>query len=206
MDNQQELWNNIAPDWNESKTRSDPEITEFLKEAKKEQRILDLGCGSGRHFIKTPAHLTGLDFSQNMVTLAEKKAQELDTAFTGVVHDLQTKTLPFEDNVFDFILCTATLHCIEGKETRQAILREIHRILKKNGKAYLKVWNRKSIRFGGKEEKMIGWKEVGKRYYYFYTPEEFKEAVESAGFSIKHFNHHNNHNQEGQEISVIITK
>mgnify|MGYP001604640142 CR=1 FL=1 len=199
---QQKVWNAIAPEWSKFKKTNDKEVIAFLKKSK--GNILDLGCGSGRYFTKTKATIYALDFSDEMLKLAKKKARELKIKAELVQHDL-TKKLPFKDNFFDNIICIGTLHCIKGEKNRQKILKEIYRVLKPNARVLIKVWNRKSKRFGGKEEKIIKWRDKGARYYYFYIEEELLNELKKAGFEVISPNSKNKEFAK-QEIVVIIKK
>ena len=97
------------------------------------------------------------------------------------------------------------MHCIKGKTNRQKILKEIYRVLKPNSRLLIKVWNRKSKRFGGKKEKIIRWQDKGERYYYFYTREELEDEVKKAGFKIISIESQRN-NFESQEIVILAKK
>ncbi len=73
--NQQSLWNKIAPEWDEFKKIPAEHTIEFLK--KTSGNVLDLGSGSGRHLIKIKSGKMYLvDFSKEMLKLAEKRAKE----------------------------------------------------------------------------------------------------------------------------------
>ena len=200
---QKQVWNAIAPEWYKYKKNSDKEVVDFLENAK--GNILDLGCGTGRYFNSdTKANLYALDFSEEMLKYAEKRSKELGIKINPIQHDI-TKKFPIKDNFFDTIICVATLHCIEGKTSRQKILKEIYRILKPNSKVLIKVWNRKSKRFGGKEEKTIGWQDKGKRYYYFYSEEELLNEMRKVGLKIIS-SVSKNGKFDKQEIKVIARK
>ena len=73
MKNQQKIWDKIAPEWNKYRIDS-KELNELLKGQK--GRILDLGSGSGRSLInlKTKGEMYLVDFSENMIKLAKKRA------------------------------------------------------------------------------------------------------------------------------------
>jgi tRNA (uracil-5-)-methyltransferase TRM9 len=204
--NQEEIWDAIAPEWNIFKNNPDERLIEFLTNTEKNSKVLDIGCASGRYFIKMEAELTGLDFSKEMLKEASKKAKELNIKFKAIQHDLTKTPLPFEDESFNKILCTATLHCIPKKENRLNLLKEIYRILKKDGNFLIKVWNRNSPRFRKKEERLIGWTDKGKRYYYFYTPEELEKQLKDSGFKIINLEHKTKEGKDKQEILVLIKK
>ena len=187
---QKQIWNEIADLWNEYKTSNRTPVAEdFLKNSK--GNILDLGCGSGRNFVKTDAKIYGVDFSEKMLQHAKIQAKKLDIQaefFVSEAHDL-----PFENNFFDKVIAIAVLHCIEGKSKREKTLKEIHRVLKPKGKALITVWNKSSKRWKNKPKEIeagwtIGDKKV-KRYYYIYDYEELEKDLIKAGFKITKHNH-----------------
>ncbi len=202
--NQQKVWDAIAPEWYEFKKSSDKEVIKFLKNTN--GNILDLGCGTGRYFVKTKAKIYALDFSKEMLNFAEQRAKKLKIKTKLIQHNL-TKKLPFEDNFFSAAICIATLHCIKGKQNRIKILKELHRVLKPKSKLLIKVWNRKSKRFGGKKEKKIKWRNKGERYYYFYTEEEILDELKKVGFKIiSSLSKNREFDAEKQEIVVVVRK
>ena len=74
--NQKQIWNSIAPEWNEFKTKPAQHVIEFLKSQK--GNILDLGSGSGRHLAKIKnGKMFLVDFSEKMIELAKKKTKEM---------------------------------------------------------------------------------------------------------------------------------
>lgn len=182
MQNQKQVWNAIAPDWYKFKENTAPQNIEFIKETK--GKILDLGCGTGRHFTKTEAEIYAVDFSNEMIKYAKLKAKKLKLKnIKFFVADAWK--LPFPDNYFDAVLCIAVMHCIQTKAKRQKVLDEIYRVLKPKGRAKIANWNKESGRFKNKKkESYIGWRDKGKRYYYFYTEDELKKEIEKSGFKI----------------------
>jgi ubiquinone/menaquinone biosynthesis C-methylase UbiE len=180
---QQQVWNAIASEWSEFKTQPAENVLNFLKG--KKGKVLDLGSGSGRHLIKDDnLELYLVDFSENMIKLAEKNAKEknIKNAHFNVA-DL-TK-LPFEDNYFDYAVAMAVLHCIEKKEQKKTI-KELHRVLKPKAEALIAVWNKDSKRFkNANKEKYVGWRDKGKRYYYLFDEKELKDLLLKSGFKIK---------------------
>ncbi|WGL16754.1 class I SAM-dependent methyltransferase [Microbulbifer bruguierae] len=102
------------------------------------QRVLDLGCGEGRHAIhislSDPVDVFGVDLSLNDVRTASERAapffdgeEVAGRLLLGVGDALK---LPFADNFFDVVICSEVLEHIENY---QGVLAEIDRVLKPSG-------------------------------------------------------------------------
>lgn len=185
VENQENVWDRIAPEWHEYKKIPSGQSYEFVKGAK--GNFLDLGSGSGRHLQKIEGIYYLQDISKEMLNLASKKAEELGVKYE-LIHSSMDK-ISREDNFFDYAICISALHCVQGEKNRKAAISELYRVLKKGGKAYIGVWNAKSKRFkrktkNGEKEKLIGWQDKGKRYYYLYEEEEIHDQFRKAGFEI----------------------
>lgn len=182
MENQQQVWDNIACEWHEYKKFPATGTIEFLK--KQKGNVLDFGSGSGRHLIKIKSgkiHL--LDFSKEMIELAKKKAKTENIKAEFAVSSM-TKT-PYENNFFDSAICISALHCLTKLEQKRAI-KELHRILKPKAQAFIGVWNKESKRLKrhkGKEA-LIKWNDKGERYYYLFDEKEVQELFKKQGFKI----------------------
>ncbi len=69
---QEKVWNNIAQEWYEFKTKPAENTLEFLE--KKTGNVLDLGSGAGRHLIKIKnGKMYLVDFSKQMIKFAKKE-------------------------------------------------------------------------------------------------------------------------------------
>lgn len=76
MNSQKEIWDKIAPQWNVFRQKPKQEVLNFLED--KKGKILDLGCGSGRHLIpKKDSTFYEVDFSEQMIKFAREKAEKL---------------------------------------------------------------------------------------------------------------------------------
>jgi len=184
MLSQKKIWNKIAPLWHEYKTTPTPFAIEFLK--KQKGNVLDLGCGSGRNFTKTNAKIHAVDFSQEMLNLAEKKAKKQNLNIK-IIKAKATK-LPFKNNFFDSAIAIAVFHCIRFKFQRKKALKELHRVLKPKANALITVWDKQARRFKNKSKNFkVPWnidKEKIFRYYYLYDKEEFETILKQIGFKI----------------------
>lgn len=98
--------------------------------------VLNVAAGDGRFnntILKTADKVMAIDISETELELLKDECQESlkDKLHTKIV-DI-TSDFPFEDEIFDGIFCTGTLHLFE-EEILAQILKEIVRVLKPNGK------------------------------------------------------------------------
>jgi len=179
---QEKVWNNIAKEWHKFKQEPLERIIEFLNQQK--GNILDLGSGSGRHLTKiknTKMYL--VDFSEEMITLAKRKAKQKNIKAEFEVSDLAN--LPFENNFFDAAIAIASLHCIKGKLNRKKAIKELYRVLKPKAQAKIVVWNKDTKRFkNSPKERVVKWRDKGARYYYLYSEKEIHDLFKKTGFKI----------------------
>ena len=104
------------------------------------KRILDLGCGSGRHSVqlaKRGFSAFGADISLTGLRLSNDWAHQemVDLPLANV--DFRDG-LPFATSTFDGLFSTQVIHHARLHEIRTAI-REIHRILKPGALAFISV-------------------------------------------------------------------
>jgi len=105
------------------------------------QRVLDLGCGTGRYTVPlaaTGARVTGLDLAASMLDRAAAKL-----AAAGLTADLRRgdmTELPFETGSFDVVVSTLTLMHVPPAD-RQRVFCEIARVLVPGGLVLFSVKN-----------------------------------------------------------------
>lgn len=100
------------------------------------QQVLDIGCGDGateifidRNFKKWDT--TGIDISE--MSLQKARNRKLSNARFFCYNG---KEIPCEDNTFDIVFVAAVLHHIDFS-FHVAFVKEIYRVLKKNGRVYI---------------------------------------------------------------------
>ncbi|MBN1137061.1 MAG: methyltransferase domain-containing protein [Anaerolineae bacterium] len=103
-------------------------------------RILDLGCGSGRHTVHLAQQgfqVWGLDSSPTALHLAQAWLDEADAAAELVLADTR-QPLPFGDGAFDGLLSTQVIHHAR-LATVCGTAREISRVVRPGGVALVTV-------------------------------------------------------------------
>lgn len=107
-------------------------------------RVLDLGCGEGRHaitaYLDQTVTVVGLDLSNKDLHTARARYAEFhdpnDCARRVDFLRASGLQLPFTNESFDKVICAEVLEHIEDYE---AVLSEIHRVLKPGGKLAVSV-------------------------------------------------------------------
>ena len=99
-------------------------------------KIIDVGCGTGRHSIelsKRGYRVTGIDLSESQLARAKEKAKQLNLKIDFQQHD--ARKLLF-DSEFDaaIMLCGGSFPLMETDEMNFEILKNVTRALKKTGK------------------------------------------------------------------------
>jgi 2-polyprenyl-3-methyl-5-hydroxy-6-metoxy-1,4-benzoquinol methylase len=102
----------------------------------KNLRILDIGCGTGRHSIELTRRgysVTGIDLSESMLARAKEKSKQMNVHVEFHRHD--ARDLPFR-NEFDLaiMLCEGGFPLMETDEMNFAILRSAANSLRPKGK------------------------------------------------------------------------
>ena len=179
--NQQEVWDKIAPSWNNF--RNQP-IEELKKLSWKEGKILDLGCGNCRNLLQFKnLKCYGIDFSKEMLREAKKFSQK--HKFKVILKQAEITKIPFKENTFDYILAIATLHHLKNPEKA---IKEIRKTLKPEGEAFITVWNKLQLKFIlKKQETYIPWNkknETLQRYYNFISYFQLKKIIKKYNFKI----------------------
>ena len=149
-------------------------------------RLLNVGCAHGPDFLpfkEAGFDLYGLDSSREMLRFARKYADKFRFSPALVLGD--AVSLPFRDSSFDFAVAVATYHHIDGGDNRRQAFRELWRVLRPGGEAFITVWNLK--RGLSSREVLVPWRTGTKtvsRYVYVYRPGELRKELQGAGFRI----------------------
>ncbi len=194
-----ETYDDIAKHFSQTRQHGWKEFETYLKHIKDGDNIIDIGCANGRLNSYLSKHkkvnYTGIDNSEELL-----KQAKLTSNATFIQADMLK--IPLPDESFSVACAIASFHHIPGKELKNRAMREIKRVLKKDGKLIITVWNlfqakykkyiwqarlKALLSFGKYDfrDTYIPWgKSKIKRYYYAFTQKEIRKLLEEHGFKI----------------------
>ncbi len=119
------------------------DFTEKEIDCNKAVKILDIGCGTGRHAIELSNRgysVVGIDLSDSMLSRARQKAAAAGVEVTFKKAD--ARALPFSDE-FDLVilLCEGAFPLMETDEMNYQIIGNASKALRKGGKLILTTLN-----------------------------------------------------------------
>ncbi|MEW6086750.1 MAG: malonyl-ACP O-methyltransferase BioC [bacterium] len=150
---------------------------QLISEKPKADSILDLGSGTGYLLEKVSrvypgAKLYGLDIAHGMIETAAKRFQNKRNVF---IIEGDIENLPLGENSFDLVISNATLQWIKDLDTT---LKDINRVLKKNGVFYANIFGEKTF-----QELKLSLKSIGLVYpFSFISRENLAEILTKNGF------------------------
>ena len=142
--------------------------------------VLDLGCGGGRnieYFLTKADKVYGLDHSEASVKMASERNKEAIESGRCKILLGDVKSLPFEDESIDAVTAFETIYFWNDIEE---CFKEIHRVLKKDGKFLIcneiSSMKRKDVR---KLSRVINLK--------VYTPKDLTKMLIDIGFKCEFY-------------------
>jgi ubiquinone/menaquinone biosynthesis C-methylase UbiE len=147
-----------------------PCITELFKE-RNVRRVLDLGCGAGRHLIylaQKGFDAYGIDISGEAIKKAKLRLNKL--GFSANLKVGSMTSLPYRDNFFDALISTTTIHHGMIQQIKKTI-REIERVMKPAGLIFITVPKKRSKKKIPKE-RLFGIKFIAPRAFIILDGEE----------------------------------
>jgi ubiquinone/menaquinone biosynthesis C-methylase UbiE len=142
------------------------------------KRLLDVGCGDGfftrriSDALKAPT--VGIDLMESRIERA--RYYNVTSRCDFVLGD--ATALPFEDQCFEQVV---SVGCLEHFDDDQAVLSEMHRVLKPGGRVAISCDAFYNIAMDEGRRKAHA-----QKYYVhrFYTPETLRACLEAAGFIV----------------------
>jgi len=132
----------LVEDWLRKEAVADALMSDFIRRAGElsGRRVLELGFGSGLYipaFVKAGAEVYGLEVNEVLLEIAENNMRERGIAARLQLYD--GDEMPYSDTYFDYVFSVSVL---EHVTDMQAVIREMNRVLKVGGRAYISFPNR----------------------------------------------------------------
>jgi len=111
----------------------------------RDKAVLEIGCGNGADgvlFAKNGANYTGVDLTEAAVDATSKHFAIL--GLNGKFQIEDAESLSFDDERFDVVYSYGVLHHTPNPG---AALSEVHRVLKRNGKAIVMLYHKHSFNY-----------------------------------------------------------
>ena len=191
-----QAYDQVADHFNLTRKRALPsQLIEFKQYLADGQRVLDLGCGSGRIIrILKDFELDCIftDISEKQFNYARKEERGKIRSAEFLVEDMLN--LSFSEDSFDIIFCVATFHHLKNKKIRLEFLKKVSTWLKPGGYLLMTNWNLWQKKYlphrniwKGSGNFMIPYKDndgqlLAKRFYHSFKIPELRKLLERAGF------------------------
>ena len=140
----------IAAPFAASRAEPWPEVLSFAASLPAEARIVDVGCGNGRHARSLAAaghRIVAVDFARNLLVIGRRGSRGRTWGDRILWIQGDAATLPVRGASMDAALCVAVLHHLPSAEERVRTLREIRRVLVSDGRVFVSVWAMDQPRF-----------------------------------------------------------
>jgi ubiquinone/menaquinone biosynthesis C-methylase UbiE len=106
-----------------------------LSRVEENDNVLDIGCGTGllslKFLKKANCSIVGIDNSESMLSVFNNKIKRLSLDKTITTRLEDASSLKFNNNTFDIVASTVTLHHLENK---YPTIKKIYNILKPRGR------------------------------------------------------------------------
>lgn len=148
-------------------------------------KLLDLGCGAGEpfssYFIKKKWDVIGVDYSSEMLKIANKYLPQLKTIYSDMT------LVKFNINQFDLVIAIYSIFHIE-KEKHTQLLKNIYFWLKKGGIALFTY----ACKEYTQHSEFSGYKEfMGEQLFYsHYDETTIKNILDNIGFKVLSFKYY----------------
>lgn len=103
---------------------------------KKEDLILDAGCGTGRNLIflhEIGFNIDGCDKSEKLICDLKQKWPQVNFKVADLTE------LPYPDQSYNHIICNAVLHFAKTENEFVKMLMQLHRVLKNEGSLFIRM-------------------------------------------------------------------
>ncbi len=159
----EDVYDSISDSFDDTRSRPWEFVVDHLKHFTSGQRILDAGCGNGRHAIaclEKGHEVVCSDISEGQLEMARKNCEKYISSGNIEFVKADLLELPFDDNSFDGVMAIAVIHHLKTRPERTKALQELTRVCKPGGKVLVSTWSMNHKRFEPRENGTIRGVEV----------------------------------------------
>ncbi len=205
-----DFYDRFGDSFSAARQRLQPGVRRIMESIKKDDSVLDLGCGNGNFLLELSrrghkAPLQGADFSLPLLRDARSQTEASPVIFREIdltKLSLHGDKLSTKDG-WDLITMFAALHHIPTNEMRLDILKTVRMVMNKNGRFILSNWQflsseklRSRIQPWSKiglsdsevdeGDYLLDWRSGGEglRYVHHFSAEELSQLAAQAGLRV----------------------
>lgn len=160
------VYDQIAADFDRTRYKPWPGVTEFINSLERGSLLCDIGCGNGKYFAETGngghVYHFGCDTSFELLKICQKRNCEV--AVCDVLN------LPFKTSSIDNCICIAVLHHLASVDRRIEAIKSITRVLIEGGKCLIYVWAMEQEKDGKKSKYLKSINKKEKERYHTSLP------------------------------------
>jgi ubiquinone/menaquinone biosynthesis C-methylase UbiE len=158
-------------------------VVDFLEQVRPQSKILDVGCGNGKYLsVRRDCEVHACDACPQLANIAKQKHPHAHISVANAI------SMPYNNNVYDNLICIAVLHHLSTVEKRANVIKEIIRVLKPGGTAFITVWATEARKpswkeiDGGENDYMVPWHHkqdntILQRFYHLFTHQEITSLI-----------------------------
>jgi SAM-dependent methyltransferase len=177
-----------------------PEATNTGTEPRNSVRMVDLGCGTGRHLIEVlratdAVHGVGVDIIERNISEGVRRVHQAGLGERAAMFVGDAATLSdFDDDEFDLAICLTNTLGNLPPDKQEGLLRRLRAVLRVGGRALLSVYSDASVRARTATYEAIGlhveergdhivaWEGLRSEHF---TAEDLRQLVEHSGLKVE---------------------
>ncbi|RNF19636.1 tRNA methyltransferase [Trypanosoma conorhini] len=214
-----EVYDAIAAHFSSTRYKAWPKVQAFIEALPKCALVADVGCGNGKYFACAQRHraeaaeaegacryVVGIDASEGLLRLAQRQLRPQGATDAGLHDAVAGRTdllradgrrTALRGGLFDAVVSVAVLHHFATHAGRVEALRELLRLVRRDGVVLVSVWAKEQPRKrsrGDAADVFIPWemheqhdkaRRVYQRYYHLFAEGELEGLAAEAGAVVR---------------------